>query len=36
VVPTHPGKEIKPSLIRAIIREAGLKREDFFKLLKEK
>jgi len=36
VVPTHPGKEIKPGLIRAIIKEAGLKREDFFKLLKEK
>jgi hypothetical protein len=36
VIPTRPGKEIKPGLIRAIIKEAGLKREDFFKLLKEK
>jgi predicted RNA binding protein YcfA (HicA-like mRNA interferase family) len=36
VIPTHPGKEIKPSLIRAIIKEAGLEREDFFKLLREK
>ncbi|RLF78958.1 type II toxin-antitoxin system HicA family toxin [Thermococci archaeon] len=36
VVPVHPGKDIKPGLIRAIIKEAGLKREEFFKLLKEK
>jgi len=36
VIPVHPGKDIKPRLIRAIIKEAGLSREDFFKLLKEK
>ncbi|HDD69762.1 type II toxin-antitoxin system HicA family toxin [Candidatus Bathyarchaeota archaeon] len=36
VVPVHLGKDIKPGLIRAIIKEAGLKREEFFKLLKEK
>ena len=33
VVPVHPGKSIKPGLIRAIIRESGLSREDFLKLL---
>jgi len=36
VIPVHPGKDIKPGLIRAIIREAGISREKFFKLLKEK
>ena len=36
VIPVHPGKDIKPGLLRAIIKEAGLSREDFFKLLKEK
>ncbi|MEX2739331.1 MAG: type II toxin-antitoxin system HicA family toxin [Candidatus Wukongarchaeota archaeon] len=36
VIPVHPGKNVKPGLIRAIIKEAGLSREDFFKLLKEK
>jgi predicted RNA binding protein YcfA (HicA-like mRNA interferase family) len=36
VIPVHPGKDIKPGLIRAIIKEAGLSRDDFFKLLKEK
>lgn len=35
VIPVHPRKEVKPTLIRAIIREAGLSREDFLKLLKE-
>jgi len=35
VIPIHPGKDIKPGLIRAIIKEAGLSRENFFKLLKE-
>jgi predicted RNA binding protein YcfA (HicA-like mRNA interferase family) len=35
VIPVHPGKDIKPGLIRAIIKEAGLNRDDFFKL-KEK
>jgi len=25
----HPGKDIKPGLIRAIINEAGLNRDDF-------
>jgi predicted RNA binding protein YcfA (HicA-like mRNA interferase family) len=36
VVPMHPGKEIKPGLLRAILREAGVNREKFLKLLKEK
>jgi predicted RNA binding protein YcfA (HicA-like mRNA interferase family) len=36
VIPVHPGKDVKPGLIRAIIKEAGLSREDFLKLLKEK
>lgn len=36
VVPMHPGKDIKPGLSRAIIREAGITRERFLKLLKEK
>jgi len=27
VVPVHPGKELKPGLIRIIIAEAGLSRE---------
>jgi len=36
VIPVHPGKDIKPGLIRAIIKEAGLSREDFLKLLKER
>ena len=35
VIPVHPGKDVKPGLIRAIIKEAGLKREEFFKLLKQ-
>ncbi|MEM5815737.1 MAG: type II toxin-antitoxin system HicA family toxin [Candidatus Aenigmatarchaeota archaeon] len=35
VVPVHPGKYVKPSLLRAIIREAGLSREKFFKLMEE-
>jgi len=35
VIPVHPGKDVKPGLIRAIIKEAGLSRENFFKLLKE-
>jgi predicted RNA binding protein YcfA (HicA-like mRNA interferase family) len=36
VIPVHPGKDVKPGLIRAIIKEAGLSREDFLKLLKKK
>ena len=35
VVPVHPGKDVKPGLIRAIIKEVGLCREEFLKLLKE-
>lgn len=35
VIPVHPGKDVKPGLIRAIKREAGLNREDFLKLLKQ-
>ena len=36
VIPVHPRKNIKPGLIRAMIREAEISREKFFKLLKEK
>ncbi len=35
VVPVHPGKKLKPGLIRAIIREAGLTREKYFELLEK-
>ncbi len=33
VVPVHPGKKVKPGLVRMIIREAGLTREKYFELL---
>jgi len=36
VIPVHPGKDVKPGLIRAVIKEAGLSRQDFLKLLREK
>jgi predicted RNA binding protein YcfA (HicA-like mRNA interferase family) len=36
VIPVHPGKDIKPGLIRAIIKEAGLTRKQYFKTIKEK
>jgi predicted RNA binding protein YcfA (HicA-like mRNA interferase family) len=36
VVPMHPGKDLKPGLTRTILREAGISREKFLKLLKEK
>jgi len=36
VIPMHPGKNIKPGLVRAIIREAGISREKFVALLKER
>ena len=35
VVPVHPGKDVKPGLVRAIIREAKIARKRFFELLKE-
>ena len=35
VVPIHPGKDVKPGLTRAIMKEAGLSREEFLKLLRE-
>jgi len=35
VIPVHPGKDVKPGIIRTIIREARLSREHFLKLLKE-
>jgi len=35
VIPVHSGREVKPGLVRAIIKETGLSREDFFKLLEE-
>jgi predicted RNA binding protein YcfA (HicA-like mRNA interferase family) len=36
VIPVHQGKDVKPGLIRAIIKESGLSRQDFFRLIKEK
>jgi len=36
VIPMHPGKEVKPGLTRAILKEAGITREEFQKLLKRK
>jgi len=35
VVPVHPEKKVKPGLVRVIITEAGLTREEYFKLLEE-
>jgi len=35
VVPVHPGRLVKPGLVRAIIREAGLTRERYFELLEK-
>jgi len=35
VVPVHPGRKIKPGLIRIILTEAGLTREKYLKLLEE-
>ncbi len=35
VIPMHPGKEIKIGLLRAILKEAGIGREEFQKLLKK-
>jgi hypothetical protein len=32
----HPGKDLKPGLTRAILREAGINREKFLMILKEK
>jgi len=34
VIPVHSDKEIKPGLVRIIIREAELTREKYFELLK--
>ena len=36
VIPIHPRKDLKPGLIRAIIKESGLSRQDFLRLIKEK
>jgi predicted RNA binding protein YcfA (HicA-like mRNA interferase family) len=36
VIPIHQEKDIKPGLLRAILREAGINREKFLKLMKEK
>ncbi|MDT8781276.1 MAG: type II toxin-antitoxin system HicA family toxin [Candidatus Bathyarchaeota archaeon] len=35
VIPMHSGKEIKIGLLRAILKEAGIGREEFQKLLKK-
>jgi len=36
VIPVPSRKRYKPGLIRAIIKEVGLNREEFFKILKER
>ena len=36
VIPMHPGKDVKPGLTRAILKEAGLSGEEFQKFLKKK
>ncbi|MBC7219220.1 MAG: type II toxin-antitoxin system HicA family toxin, partial [Hadesarchaea archaeon] len=36
VVPAHPGKDIKPGLVRVIIREAKLTRKRFLELLEKR
>ncbi|MCD6478537.1 MAG: type II toxin-antitoxin system HicA family toxin [Candidatus Diapherotrites archaeon] len=36
VVPMHPNKKVKPSLVRVIIKQAGLTREEFFRLLENR
>jgi len=33
VIPVHPGRDIKPALVIAIMKEIGLEREQFLKLL---
>lgn len=33
VVPVHPGKPLKPKVLRRILREAGLTVEDLLKLI---
>jgi predicted RNA binding protein YcfA (HicA-like mRNA interferase family) len=35
MIPMLPGKDIKPSLVREIVAEVGLTREEFLKLLAE-
>jgi predicted RNA binding protein YcfA (HicA-like mRNA interferase family) len=35
VVPVHPGKDVQPGLVRAIIKETALSKEDFLKFLKK-
>lgn len=35
MIPMHSGKDIKPSLVREIVAEVGLTREEFLKLLAE-
>jgi predicted RNA binding protein YcfA (HicA-like mRNA interferase family) len=35
VVPLHSGKKLKPALIRIIIKEAGITRDEFFEVLKK-
>jgi len=35
VVPVHPSKKLKPGLVRVIIREARLTREEYFELLEK-
>ena len=36
VVPIHAGRDLKPGLLRAILSEAGIDRNKFIKLLKER
>jgi predicted RNA binding protein YcfA (HicA-like mRNA interferase family) len=34
LMPAYLGREVKPGLVRAIMREAGISREELFKILK--
>jgi len=36
VVPVHPGKDIRRKLLRAILKEIGMEREEFLKGYKRK
>ncbi|MCD6246864.1 MAG: type II toxin-antitoxin system HicA family toxin [Candidatus Diapherotrites archaeon] len=36
VVPIHPNRKLKQGLVRVIIKEAGLTRKEFLKLLKNR
>ena len=35
VVPVHKGKDLKPSLVKVILKQAEIKREKFLELIKK-